>query len=274
RLFPPRDKARQVVPVSEEWVQARLKDARWVATARQRLQSLSWFMKCLKEPLSRLANREEQTHGAFFEGRFKSIAILDEESLLATCAYIDLNPVATGIAEVPEASAHTSIKQRVEDVKEKGRANDLNAAGAGSVPGSTVAAGLEEGLWLCPVEDRRRQDSSREGMLEGFSLGNYVLLVEYTRRLFREGKAVISGELAGVFERLGSNAENWHIPTGISRPRCRRRPCDRCSRSCANERPRQSPAVAPAASARGCPDARRTSAGRRAGTGRRPARPA
>ena len=45
--------------------------------------------------------------------------------------------------------------------------------------------------------------------IEGFSLDNYLLLVEYTGRLFREGKAVISGELAGVFERLGSNAENW-----------------------------------------------------------------
>ena len=54
-----------------------------------------------------------------------------------------------------------------------------------------------------------RLDSAREGMIEGFSLGNYLLLVEYTGRLFREGKAVISGELAGVFERLGSNAENW-----------------------------------------------------------------
>src|SRR5208337_4617088 len=45
--------------------------------------------------------------------------------------------------------------------------------------------------------------------IEGFSLDNYLLLVEYTGRLFREGKAVISGELAEVFERLGSNAENW-----------------------------------------------------------------
>ena len=69
RLFPPRDKARQVAPVSDEWVQTRLKDARWVATARERLRSLSWFMKCLKEPLSRLANREEQTRGAFLKGR-------------------------------------------------------------------------------------------------------------------------------------------------------------------------------------------------------------
>ncbi len=46
-------------------------------------------------------------------------------------------------------------------------------------------------------------------MLEGFSLGNYLLLVEYTGRMFREGKAAISGELARVFKRLGSNAENW-----------------------------------------------------------------
>ena len=34
RLFPPRDKSRQALPVSEAWVQERLKDARWVATAR------------------------------------------------------------------------------------------------------------------------------------------------------------------------------------------------------------------------------------------------
>ena len=87
---------------------------------------------------------------------------------------------------------------------------DLKAAQAGSVADSTAAAGLEEGLWLCPVEDRRRLDSAREGMFEGFSLGNYLLLVEYTGRLFREGKAAISAELAAIFERLGSKAENWH----------------------------------------------------------------
>ncbi len=214
RLFPPRDKSRQPVPVSDDWVQGRLKEAPWVAKARQRLQSLSWFMKCLKEPLSRLANREEETRGAFFKGRFKSVAILDEESLLATCAYIDLNPVAAGLAEVPEASQHTSIKQRVEHVKAHGRTRDLKAARRGSVAGSTSAAGLEETLWLYPIEDRRRLDSSREGMLEGFSLGNYLLLVDYTGRIFRDGKAVISRELAEIFDRLGSNAENWQARLG------------------------------------------------------------
>jgi len=85
----------------------------------------------------------------------------------------------------------------------------LQAARDGSVAGSSAAAGLEEGLWLCPIEDRRRLDSPREGMLEGFSLGNYLLLVDYTGRLFREGKPVISAELGAILERLGSSAENW-----------------------------------------------------------------
>jgi hypothetical protein len=184
-------------------------NAAWVARARQRLQSLSWFMKCLKEPLARLANRHEQTRGAFFEGRFKSIAILDEAALLATCAYIDLNPVAAGIAAVPESSAHTSIKARVDHAKRQGRTEDLKAARSGSVAGSVAASGLEEGHWLCSIEDRRRLDSRREGMLEGFSLGNYLLLVDFTARLYREGKATLSHAVAEILDRLGSSVEEW-----------------------------------------------------------------
>jgi hypothetical protein len=180
-----------------------------VATARQRLQSISWFMKSLKEPLSRLANRQDKVRGAFFEARFKSVAILDDEALLAIAAYIDLNPVAAGIAEVPETSAHTSIKVRSEHVDVQGRTAELEAAADGSVAGSCASAGLEESLWLCPIEDRRRLDSCREGMLEGFSLGSYFLLVDYTGRLYREGKTAISAELAGILERLGSSAESW-----------------------------------------------------------------
>jgi hypothetical protein len=76
-------------------------------------------------------------------------------------------------------------------------------------PSPLSAAGLEEGLWLCPIEDRRQLDSPREGMLEGFSLGNYFLLVDYTGRLFRPGKVAISAEVRAIFERLCSSVENW-----------------------------------------------------------------
>ena len=161
RLFPPRDKSRQPLPVSNEWVQWRLKDAKWVAIARERLQSLSWFMKCFKEPLARLANRQDKVRGAFFEQRFKSVAILDEESLLATCAYIDLNPVAAGIAETPETSPHTSVSTRVEHVKAQGRTEDVQAAAKGSAAPPQASAGLEESIWLCPIEDRSRVDSAQ-----------------------------------------------------------------------------------------------------------------
>jgi hypothetical protein len=154
---------------------------------------------------------QSKTRGTVFEGRFKSVAILDEESLPATCADIDLNPVAAGIAAVPEASECTSIKERAAHVKSQGRTADLKAARQGSVAGSKAAAGLEESHWLCPIEDRRRPDSSREGMFEGFSLGKCLLLVDYTGRMFREGKTSISCQVAEMLDRLGTSAESWQV---------------------------------------------------------------
>jgi hypothetical protein len=94
-------------------------------------------------------------------------------------------------------------------VEDESRVEDVKAAEAGSLAGVAKSSGLEESHWLCPIEDRRTIDSSREGMLAGFTLGNYLMLVDYTSRLFREGKASISREVAALFDRLGSNAETW-----------------------------------------------------------------
>jgi hypothetical protein len=66
----------------------------------------------------------------------------------------DVNPVAAGIAAVAESNAHTSIKVRVDPVKDQGRTEDLNAARSGSVAGSARSAGPEDANWLCPIEDR------------------------------------------------------------------------------------------------------------------------
>lgn len=209
RLFPPRGAGRKALPVTQDWIQMKLAQPGWVEKTRTRLWNLGWFMKCLKEPLSRMANHEDGVKGAFFEGRFKSIAVLDEEALLATCAYIDLNPVAAGIAPLPETSPHTSIKKRVDHVRKERRLGDLRAAKQGSVAASKAAKGLEEGCWLTPIEDRRGQDSTREGMMPTFGLGSYLLLVDHTSRLLREGKASVSRGVAEIFTRLGTNAETW-----------------------------------------------------------------
>jgi hypothetical protein len=46
-------------------------------------------------------------------------------------------------------------------------------------------------------------------MLEGFSLGSYLLLVDYTSRLCRQGKARVGREVASILDRLGTSTEVW-----------------------------------------------------------------
>jgi len=207
--YPPKTAQGEEIEITQAWVDRHAKDEERIELLRERLASLGWFMKALKEPLARMANKEDECKGTFWESRYKSIAILDEEALLATCAYIDLNPVAAGIAAAPETSQHTSVRRRVRHAKAKGKLADLKAAESGSVAGSRAAGDVEEDLWLCPVEDRRRLGSHREGMLEGFSLGSYLLLVDYTSRLYRQGKARVSREVASILDRMGTSAEVW-----------------------------------------------------------------
>ncbi len=213
-VYPPRNLDLSNEKIVKACIEREAKNTKRVEVLRQRLQNLGWFMKALKEPLARMANKADGCRGAFWEARYKSIAILDTEALLATCAYIDLNPVAAGIAETREKSEHTSIAQRVSHVRSKGKLDCLKAARSGSVAGSKAAGNVEQDHWLVPIEDRRsgskaKTKSSREGMLETFSLGSYLLLVDFTGRLFRNNKARMSAGVKEVFERLGTSGDYW-----------------------------------------------------------------
>jgi hypothetical protein len=208
-LYPPRNRKREVVPVAQEWIAKRAADQKWIAKRREQLSSLSWYMKALKEPLARLANLQDDCDGAFWASRFKSIAVLDEAALLQVCAYIDLNPLAAGIAFLPEKSPYTSITQRVEHAWPKLTRADFDAAVRGLVVEHLPSGEAEQSHWLCPLEDRSSLGAAREGMLAGLSLPKYLLLLDHTARLLREGKATLDAAVAPILERLGTTAEVW-----------------------------------------------------------------
>lgn len=163
-----------------------------VATWQQRLSDISWFMRVINEKIARLANAEDGCTGRFWEGRFKSQALLDEKALMACMAYIDLNPIRAQMAATPEESDHTSVKRRIEALQSQGRTHDVLA---------------HQPKRLEPFVGNLRRE-----MPAGlpYRVKDYLELVDWTGRQIREDKrGFIGSDMPPMLDRLGIDPEHW-----------------------------------------------------------------
>ena len=115
--FPPRvssNHPEDLVALQEAKREAMMSDPAQLEHARLTLGSISAFMKHLKQPIARRANREDKCTGHFFESRFYSGALLSDQAVLAAMAYVDLNPVRARICDDIAGYEHTSIYRRLQ----------------------------------------------------------------------------------------------------------------------------------------------------------------
>jgi REP element-mobilizing transposase RayT len=167
----------------------------WVTTYRERLMDLSWFMRVLNESVARQANAEDGVTGRFWEGRFKSQALLDEQAVLTAMAYVDLNPIRAKMAETPEASTYTSVAARIAELRKEQ---------------DDAESGPEDRAPLMPFDATGRMATAIP-----FAFDDYLELVDATGRVTREEKrGFIPGETPRLLERLAIDPEQFIATAG------------------------------------------------------------
>jgi REP element-mobilizing transposase RayT len=206
-LFPAIDEATgESGPWPDDAVAASASDSEWVETRRDRLASCSWFMRLLKQRVARKANKEDKVTGHFWEGRFQSVALLDDAAVIACMAYVDLNPVRARMATTPEASNYTGAQRRIQKRQEQRAAETLrNAAEAEQRDRELVQARAElcaeHGLWIAPCLRATNEHLDTDAYLD---------LVDQTGRLIEEGKrGTIPAHLLPILQRLDLDVGAW-----------------------------------------------------------------
>ena len=162
---------------------------------RARLYDISWYMKCLNEHIARQANKEDKCTGRFWEGRFKSQALLDDIALLSCMAYVDLNPIRAGIAPNLSESNFTSIQKRIAQYKshQKHHANN-----------NPDISGAEQPNTLLPFA------STDNTKAIPFSYRDYFELVEWSGRHVDPNKSsYINGDEPKILTTLGIDEEDF-----------------------------------------------------------------
>ena len=199
----------RTIAADDENIAKLAKDEARIATLREHLCSVSWFMRCLNEHIARMANKEDDCTGRFWEGRFKSQLLADDGAVLACMAYVDLNPVRAKMADSLETSLFTSVLDRLTGHKARRGLAELGEISE-PTPEQREMLGLAReqstaDAWLCPMGTA----AGRHTVLD-MSVDGYLALVGWTGRQLPESKpGFLSGEMQDIVEKIGLDAATW-----------------------------------------------------------------
>ncbi len=243
KVFPGRRLDEQLAEPADSDVKRLVADAERMTVVRRRLSDISWFMRALSEPIARLANKQDECTGRFWEGRFKAQRIVDEAGLLACAMYVDLNPVRAALADSPDGAVYTSAYDRIQ--AERGEQISSAAFDLVSVSAEQAGKHLREtsvadrqhrrqakrrnptgkqilrDCWLAPLtqSERKMADdpevhrqgvrASDKGFL-GLDWQQYLALLRWTAEQRVRGQvAEVPEKLRGILGALGIEASMW-----------------------------------------------------------------
>ena len=193
-----------------------------LAEIRERLSSISWWMRLLNQRIAQRAHMEDNTKGHFFEERFKAVPLVDEEAILACSVYVDLNLIRACIAETIELSDHTSAQRRFESVQASQQPpQDESKASADGKTQTAVPHARRADAFLSPVDLHEATDPagpqpsktnarcSDKGFLS-MSEEDYLELLDWSARHLAAGKRGCTPEgHPPILERLGLPPTLW-----------------------------------------------------------------
>ncbi len=241
KVFPGRRLEEHLGEPTKNDVETLVRDQERLQEIRSRLANISWFMRALSEPIARMANKQDECTGRFWEGRFKAQRLVDEAGLLACAMYVDLNPVRAAMAETPDQSEHTSAYDRIKGAK----GHEIPSAAFDLIPVPTEQRGEEtrdtpvdqlreqrrakkrnptgrkirRDGWLAPLRLKQRAEdpevhrggvrASNKGFL-GINLDDYLRLLRWTAKPTAESEpSQVPPSLQPLLSRLGIDLSMW-----------------------------------------------------------------
>ncbi len=150
---------------------------------RSRLSSLTWFVGQLTEATARNCNREDNTRGRFWEGRYQCLPLLDNPATAAAIGHVDLEPIFAGEATSLASCKFSSARFR-------------NSQGKGFLAPTTAAGSKEKDL---------------PNLLAVTEAELHKVLDWSTRQSKRLNGTALSDELIAIFQKLRVRPAAWVV---------------------------------------------------------------